>query len=632
MSDRTAGACLALVVAVLLGVVSTVRLPEFWGDGATYYTMAWSLAEDGDLRYEARDLIRVQREFPGGPQGIFLKRTSGGLTTDEVDAFPWLRPVPDRDEDKRVYFAKALTYPLVAAPFVALLGTRGLLVANVLFLGAALAGVYVVVRKQASPARALALSCVLVLATVAPIYVLWPVPEIFTLGVIAVGLAAWSRGRPLLAAVLLGIAVYTKPYNFLLCLPLGLEPLLAWSTLRWRALLESTRRAVMVILVVVGLFGLNKAVTGEINYQGGERKTFYGRFPFERDGEREITFGNSGFWMTTDSLGPLVEGRDEALQSRRTGPLRPREEIRVSFLRNLGYFWVGRFGGAIPYFFPSVCALLFFLLRGPRTLHGWLAVVALLTSWLFYIWQIPDNWYGGGGTLGNRYFLNLVPLAAFFVPRGREWWVAALGLAGSAVFLFPMWASPLRHSLRPGDHATTGPYLALPPELTMLNDLAVFTEAWRKKQSYGDTEGDAHKHWPADPKAYYLYFIGNGTYGKETHGGFEGFWLRGARRAEVVLRALEPVAKVRIRVIGGPAGDRLRVRIGGAAVEAEVGPGETREVELEPGPGFPYYDTFLYAVDMRSERSGVAPPPEPTPRNQGAFVSFSLETNKRPPR
>jgi hypothetical protein len=200
------------------------------------------------------------------------------------------------------------------------------------------------------------------------------------------------------------------------------------------------------------------------------------------------------------------------------------------------------------------------------------------------------------------------------------------------VFLLPMWAGPLRHSLRPGDHATAGPFLALPPELTMLNDLAVFTEAWRKKQPYGDTEGDAHKHWPADPKAYYLYFLGNGTYGKETHGGVEGFWLRGARRAEVVLRALEPVRTVKVRLIGGPAGDRVRLRVGAASVEAEVGPGETRDLVLEPGEGFPYYDTFLYAVDMTSERSGVAPPPERAPRALGAFVSFSLETNKRPPR
>ena len=93
-----------------------------------------------------------------------------------------------------------------------------------------------------------------------------------------------------------------------------------------------------------------------------------------------------------------------------------------------------------------------------------------------------------------------------------------------------MWLHPLHHSLRPGDHATAAVVPRLPPELTMLNDLSVFTDAWRKKVPYGDTEGDAHKHWPADPKAYFLYFMDDGTYGKETRDGAEGFWLRGARR------------------------------------------------------------------------------------------------------
>ena len=61
MTDRAARIALGAVVLALAAAVWTVRLPQFWGDGSTYYSMAWSLAEDGDLRYEARDLLRVQR-------------------------------------------------------------------------------------------------------------------------------------------------------------------------------------------------------------------------------------------------------------------------------------------------------------------------------------------------------------------------------------------------------------------------------------------------------------------------------------------------------------------------------------------------------------------------------------------
>src|SRR5205814_6125134 len=93
VSDRAAKITLAVATVALVIAVATVRLPGFWGDGATYYSMAWSLAEDGDLRYEARDLLRARRDIPAGPQGLFLKRASGGLAWDGAGGFPWVRRV-----------------------------------------------------------------------------------------------------------------------------------------------------------------------------------------------------------------------------------------------------------------------------------------------------------------------------------------------------------------------------------------------------------------------------------------------------------------------------------------------------------------------------------------------------------
>jgi hypothetical protein len=300
--------------------------------------------------------------------------------------------------------------------------------------------------------------------------------------------------------------------------------------------------------------------------------------------------------------------------------------VEASFARNLYYFWIGRFGGAMAYFFPAVLALVAFLVFGPRSRDGWLAVAALAVSFVFYIWMIPDNWYGGGGTLGNRYFLNLMPLAVLMLPRGREIVLAVAGAVVSAVFLWPMWASPIQHSLRPGDHATVQPFMSLPPELTMLNDLAVFTELWRKKQSYGDTEGDAHKNWPADPTAYYLYFTDNGTYGREELDGVAGFWLRGGEPAEVVVRALEPVKRVTVRVVGGPTGDDVSMEMGLDEQRFQLGPGQVGEASFTPGPGFPYYDTFVNVVRLRSRRGAAGA----DGRALGSFVSISLETNRRP--
>ncbi len=166
--------------------------------------------------------------------------------------------------------------------------------------------------------------------------------------------------------------------------------------------------------------------------------------------------------MTTDHLGPLVAGRDEDKRTVRVAPPRAAAELQQSFLLNLGYFWIGRFGGAVPYFPGVVAAGILFVLFGPRERHGWLAVLALVVSWLGYILLIPDNWYGGGGAIGNRYFVNLVPLGLVLLPRGRGAWVAAGAAVVGGTLLAPILASPIHHSLRPGEHATGAAFRLLP--------------------------------------------------------------------------------------------------------------------------------------------------------------------------
>ena len=135
---------------------------------------------------------------------------------------------------------------------------------------------------------------------------------------IAAALVLWRRGWPVAAGLLLAVAIYSKPYNLWLALPLGLAPLLGWREREdappyagWIArLLEAARRTAVVVLATLALFGANVLVTGELNYQGGERKTFYGDFPFERKGDRDYTFGNTGITMSTNTVGPKVEGQD----------------------------------------------------------------------------------------------------------------------------------------------------------------------------------------------------------------------------------------------------------------------------------------------------------------------------------
>ncbi len=616
----------ALVASTLALDLARTARGELWGDSATYHAMAWSLALDQDLRFDARDLARIRAEYPGGPQGIFLKRASGGMTLDPGGGFPWLRRV--RPDEGRLYFAKAFAHPLAAAPLVALVGTRGLTLANGLLLSSVLWLAYATLRwRGLTAAASLAATVGFFLVTIVPLYLVWPTPEIFGLALVTAGLAAWAAGLPMLSAVMFGVAGYLKPPNVLMALPLGLDPLLPPAGERWLGpglggrVRESLRRGVVLAVTAAMLYSLNAALTGELNYQGGERKTFYGRFPFDAGG---ATFDDSGTWMTTNQLGPLVAGRDEDKVSAASGPARDPGEIRESFLRNLGYFWVGRFGGVLGYFFPALVALALFL-HGPRDRAGWLALAAILASWLAFIWLIPDNWYGGGGTVGNRYFLALLPAFLFLVPPRRGFWVGLAGLTGVALFLGPVLWSPVRHSLAPGTHARRPAFRALPAELTMLNDLSLFTEPWRKKRPFGFT-GDASRH--ADPDAYFLYFMDDGTWGREEWASRQGFWLRGGARAEIVVRAfdLAPVERIALRIKGGPRGGQVTARLGFRSERVSVGPGEEHELALAAGRGVRYYDTYLHVLRLDSRRGA----PLPDGRVVSAFVELRLVLGPRP--
>jgi hypothetical protein len=199
-------------------------------------------------------------------------------------------------------------------------------------------------------------------------------------------------------------------------------------------------------------------------------------------------------------------------------------------------------------------------------------------------------------------------------------------MAGLAL-LGPVLVSPIDHSLHPGAHTLMGTFRAFPPELTMLNDLSIFTDVWRKKRPYGDTEGNAREGRLADANAYYLYFLDDGAFGREDAFGRRGFWLRGGGQAEVVLRALEPVRRMKIRVTGGPAGDVVRVGYG-AGGELSLRPAETRDLTLAATDvGFPYYDTLLHVLRFRSRtgrRAGVS-----DPRVLGSFVEIELDAERR---
>ena len=264
-----------------------------------------------------------------------------------------------------------------------------------------------------------------------------------------------------------------------------------------------------------------------MNYQGGERKTFGGTYPYQR---ADLDFENTGLDMRTD-----------AIYSHQPWDI---------IASDLYLFYVGRFSGIAIYFFPAVAAIALFLASRERQLFQWLVLgVATFGGVLLVVWS-PTNYFGGGGTLGNRYFMTLFPLYFFLVGRmSRPLVPLGLSWAMASVFLSAILIAPFQAGRRPGEHATTAAFKWLPVELSMINHLPTNSDPRKFRRRFDD--------------GYLGYFLDNNTWFQERRSpGGLGFHVRGGSETELVVRTRHELEGLVVRVtnVAGKTESRPRVR------------------------------------------------------------------------
>ncbi len=553
-----------------------VNLPKatygFKSDEATYYMMGLSLAYDGDLAYRKEDLTRVWREFPSGPTGVFLKRgqTIGGAAD------------PDQG---RYFYGKSFIYPLFAAPLILLFGSNGFLLLNVLAMSLVLLCGYLFLHARSGPWPSAILAAAFVMASVVPVYFVQMMPETFNFSLAALGYFCWlykevaAPGRSprgtawlftgrsdLAAAILLGLATFSKPTNA----PLFAAPLLWWMYhLKAGAsgpisVSAAFRRKIVLPtlafgLAAGGLFAVNMAISGHWNYQGGGGRTsYYFEYPFQNDGIRpQAGAAKSREGLLTDVI------------------FNPRT-FTSNLTHNLQYFFLGRHTGMLGYFFPGMFAAIA-LLAAPRSRPGWqwLVLGSALAQGLIFVIATPYTWSGGG--VGNRYFFPGYAVMLFLLPPIESIAAALLPWAIGGLFVAPLVASPFTASFRPSDNAKSGPLRLLPVELTLLNDLPVFTEPERSRVWFGDLgQGDA---------GFLVTFLDDNAYGAEAD---KSFWTRGRSRAEIVIKTDRPIRKATFIVSTGPVPADVKVAIGGRRQALHLDEGQTAQVSMTMPPGLPY--------------------------------------------
>ena len=576
----------ALVLAIYGGVAVSVDFPRasvgFYSDEATYYMMGHSLAEDGDLAYRREDLVRVWREFPSGPLGLFLKR-GRDVGVSRQAGFPFVRAASAPDPDAgRLFFGKSFIYPLVAWPFVRALGTNGFLVLHAVLLALVTFAAYLFVQARARPLVAALVSTAFVQATVVPLYFVWIMPEVFNFACVALAFFLWlykavapeaqlprglrwllGDGSDLVAAVLLGFATFSKPSHVLL-----VGPPLAW--LLWRRG-PWLRTGAVFALVVGGLFAANMAVAGEWNYQGGERVTCYLQFPFSEPGRgldvcadratdrvpTEVIFNWQAFWTV--------------------------------LRHNLAYVFVGRYSGLLPYYFPALFALVLFPLRR-RTGWEWMVLAAGLAELLLFVIWTPYTYSGGGGSVGNRYFVGAYGAFLVLLPAVSSAAAALVPWVGGALFTAQLTLNPFWSSFRPAEHAKQGPLRLLPVELSLVNDLPINTNPGRVRVLFGD------------PIRFQIYYLDDNAYDREGN----TLWVHGDAAAEFLVKHAGTARALSLGLQGGPGGTDVTLRVAGRTERIRLGPDEARVVQVPLGDGFPYQGTRVWWMRVRV-RGGFVP-------------------------
>jgi hypothetical protein len=608
----------ALLVVLLAAAVSVDVMRAAYkvkSDEATYAAMTLSLAYDHDLTYERHDLERFWGLYQQGPEGIFLKRGKRlRIQADLTPPFIHTTKASDLRKD-RLYYGKSMAYSLAAAPFVRALGLNGFYVFHVLLLALVCVCGYLFLEANSDPAPAFVSTLAFVGVSVVPIYGIFLMPDLFNFALVFVAYFFWlykevTRPRQALlrggwsdfvALMLLAVASYSKPTNAPLVIPIVL---LMLYRRRWRDAVVTS----LVFGVALGAwFGTNALVTGEFNYQGGDRKTFYGSFPFESP-TRDVWAEKTDLVTTNDAD---------------TGNVLESSQLASRVLHNVEYFLVGRHFGFVPYFFPGVVAILGWLLSRER-FEPWRVLVAAGcgAATLFLLLFLPYSWSGGGGPPGNRYFLGVYPVLFFLLPRVRSWH-GVLAFAGGALFTAKILVNPFVSAKNTWEIAERGFARRLPVELTMANDLPVMLAQ------------PPRGHIPyRNGREVLLYFLDGHASPPEPVGSASdgstlwGIWVSGSGRAEIIVRADYPIDAIQVEA-ESPIPTILTVSLGSAPVSVTLEPRKTSAFTVRAS-GVRGWRDYNYLLTARSTE-GFVPhlfdPASTDYRNLGAQLRFRPVTS-----
>ena len=518
----------------------------FFSDESSYFSITQSLAHDLDIKYKREDIVRIKERFPEGPVGLYLKKGKGGEIT----------------------YAKPFIYPLFAAPFFRLLDTRGIFLFNGLMLFLSVWMGYRLLRKFHPPGQSLSFTLIFFFTTVTWIYLLWMTSDLFNFFILFASLffffypfknSRWFY----LSGLFFPLYVLTKPTNLA---AVGVLFLILLFKKQWKRFIVLS---LICLVVLMGFVLFYYQQTGELNfklYYGGERTAFFGQFPYETP--------------QYDFVSSVKTSADDYFQRFYITP-------EISLL-NLYYYLFGRFTGMFIYFFIA-CFILVAFAWQQKELQDWFILGAIAVSILVAcILFAADSYFGGSGSLGNRYFLNIFPLFFFLGFKKRHFRFLLVPILAAAIFLSPTFMDALFHSFRPRMTGISFPVKCFPVEKTQYMHLPTNENPRGRNRDIG---GQA-----------FLYFINDNSHLLEG----DSFWSVGEKEVEVLLLTAQRVKQFEITLQNHPRKNRARVRIEHETQEVGIGPGLKKRLVFEHIRGLVVARGYLYHLKVKSARAYCA--------------------------